>query len=300
MKRIVFLAYEDMKTTVNNLSIKAALLSIVLICIIPYVIVNASGFLSDQIDDSILLFVLLMQVFIPYISLKVSYQSISSEIDEDTHRLILTMPISRFDLVFSKLISRLLFVCTGIVIYTLVSIITSSLVYKPLAFVDTILVSLVSMGLALPFVALGIWISCTTDKGSILSGLKMSIVYAPLLYMWRLIPVGIEIAFGQGSILSPPDPNYSTWQYFILRINPVESHASIVQSVTSSDITIVLPSSLSLPNLERGGIVQYPSTPLELNDPAIYVQESVTIVLSLAIPFVFFLYGYLRLRRREF
>lgn len=300
MKRIGYMVYEDLKTAFDNLSVKATILSILLICVAPYAIVGWSSGLSDQIGDPIQLFVVAFQIVIPYISLRVSYGSISSEIDTNTHRLLLTMPVSRLDLVVSKFLSRTVFVNLGIVMYSIISMVVSPLLYTGINTSDALIVGLVSMGLSVPFVALGVCISCTTDYSSIFSQLKITLVYAPLVYMWRLIPVLIEILFTDSGFLSPPDGDYAMWQYFILRINPIETHASLVQSMTGSDINIIMPSSLFLPDLNNGRFIEYPGSPLKVDEPAFYVEETVTVFVSIVFPLLFLAYGYIRFRRREF
>jgi len=300
MKRIANMVYEDLKTAFDNLSIKATILSIVLICVLPYAIVGSTSGLSEQIGDPIKVFIVVLQIFIPYLSLRVSYGSISSEIDTNTHRLLLTMPVSRLDFVISKFLSRSVFMSLGIIMYTLLSIILSSILYEPMTTSGAMIAGLISMGLATLFVAFGTCISCTTDYSSILSELKITLVYAPLVYLWRLVPVLIEILFTDSGILSPPDGDYSMWQYFILRINPLETHASMVQSMTQSDINMIMPSSLILPDFKSQGVIQYPGSPLTVDNPDVYVEETVTIIISVIIPLLFLVYGYTRFRKREF
>lgn len=291
MRTIANLVRQDLKTVFNNISWKIVTAT-VLLFVATYAILGYSSVLSSPIDNPISFFVLTFQLVVPYLGLRAGHSSVSREVSEETHRLLLTMPISRRDIIISKFVSRSILVSVTILFYTLVSVVSSYLFFDPLNLVDVFFVSLANILLAMFFVPIGIAISCTGEFGSIVSQIKMSVTYILIVFIWRFIPVITGIAFTSSSLSSLPDPDYPSWSYALLKINPLESHANIVQTITSADVSFLIPSTLALPDLSEEEIVHYPFTPVTSNDQVLYVQSEVTVLVTLVIPVLFLFYAY--------
>lgn len=299
MKPTLFVVYEDIKTLKDNFSIKAILLSLLVVSFLPYIILGRFDGIGSQITHSIAVLLIMMQLLMPYLAMRASYKSISGEIERNNHRLLLTFPISRFNLLIGKWISRSLATSVAIILHVLVSVLISTVFYKPMNIQDVIWITLMTIILGFIFCAIGVTISCITDADSIIPDLLVTVVYAPVVFFWRLIPIVFKFLIEGGGVDNLPDPDYSGLDYFILRLNPLESYSSLVSWGISSDINILIPSSLKLPNVNTGRIVTYSSTPLEPSSIPVYAQEFVTITLSFLIPILIMMYGYWKLKNRE-
>lgn len=299
MKPTLFVTYEDLKTLKDNFSIKAVILSLLVVGFLPYVILGRFDGIGSQITHPIAVLLIMMQLLIPYLAMRASYKSISGEIKRNNHRLLLTFPISRFNLLVGKWISRSIATAVAIVIHVAVSVITSNVFYKGMNIQDVVWITIMTILLGSVFCAIGVAVSCITDADSIIPDLLVTIVYAPVVFFWRLIPVIFKFLIEGGGVDNLPEPDYTGFDYLILRLNPLESYSSLVSWGVSSDINILIPSSLRLPDVNAGRIVTYSSTPLEPSSVPVYAQEFVTITLSLLIPFLITMYGYWKLKNRE-
>lgn len=298
MRTMKNLVYQDLKSVYNNISWKIVTVT-VLLFIIPYALLGSSSLLSAPISRPISFFILMFQLVIPYVSLRVSYNSVSREVSEKTHRFLLTMPVSRRDIVISKFISRVILVSIFILFYALVSVVASYVLFDPLNLVDVVFVSLANVLIAVFFVPIGIAISCSSRYGSIVSQVKMSITYVLVVVLWRFVPVIASIVLTSSTLSSLPDSDYPQWAYAVLKINPLESHANIVNTMISADISFLIPSTLALPSFDEEAIVYYPSTPVTSEDPAIFAQSELTVLITLLIPVLFLLYGYYKFEKRD-
>ena len=299
MRPTLFVVYEDIKTLKSNFSIKAVILSLLLVAFLPYIILGRFDGIGSQITHSIAVLLIMMQLLMPYLAMRVSYKSISGEIKRNNHRLLLTFPISRLNLLIGKWISRSLATAVAIILHVVVSVLISSILYKSMNAQDVVWITIVTILLGAVFCAIGIAISCTTNADSIIPDLLITIVYAPVVFFWRGIPVLFKFLIGGGSVNNLPDPDYAGSDYFILRLNPLESYSSLVSWGISSDINILIPSSLRLPDFNTGQIITYSSTPIEPSSVPVYAQEFVTITLSFLIPLLIMMYGYWKLKNRE-
>lgn len=300
MRPTLFVVYEDIKTLKDNFSIKAVILSLLTVAFLPYIILGRFNGIGSQISNSVAVLLITMQLLIPYLAMRTSYKSISGEIERNNHRLLLTFPISRFNLLIGKWISRSLATSVAVILHVLVSVLVSSVAYKSMSPRDVIWITLMTVLLGAVFCAIGVAISCITNSDSIIPDLLVTVVYAPVVFFWRLIPVVLKFLIEGGGINNLPEAEYTGLDYFILRLNPLESYSSLVSWGLSSDVNILIPSTLSLPDLEAQQIINYSSSPLEPASVPLYAQEVVTITLSFLIPILIMMYGYWKLKNKEF
>lgn len=300
MRPTLFVVYEDIKTLKDNFSIKAVILSLLTVSFLPYIILGRFDGIGSQISNSVAVLLIMMQLLVPYLAMRMSYKSISGEIERNNHRLLLTFPISRFNLLIGKWISRSFATSVAVILHVLVSVLVSSVAYKSMNPRDVIWITLMTIVLGAVFCAIGVAISCITNSDSIIPDLLITVVYAPVVFFWRLIPVVLKFLIEGGSINNLPEADYTGLDYFILRLNPLESYSSLVSWGLSSDVNILIPSTLSLPNLEAQQIINYSSSPLKPASVPLYAQEVVTITLSFLIPILIMMYGYWKLKNKEF
>lgn len=299
MRPTIFVIYEDIKTLLDTFSIKALIVSVFIISMFPYLVLSRFDVLGSQISNSVAVLVIVLQLSVPYIAMRMSYTSVSGEIDRNNHRLLLTFPISRLNLVVGKWISRSIATAAAITMYTLISLMTSSLLYKSMSLGEILWITFVSSVIGAVFCSIGVAISCVTNPNSIVPDLLTLAFYAPLVFLWRLIPFIFELLSEGGEILPLPPAGYDGWQYFILRVNPMETYSSLLSSGINSDINIFIPSTLRLPDVSNARIIDYSSTPVDPGSVPIYAQELFTIPISVLIPIGFLAYGYWKIRKRD-
>ena len=299
MRPTLFVVYEDMKTVKDNFSIKVVLLSILIISVLPYVILSRFSGLGSEISNTVSVLLILMQLLLPYLAMRLSYTSISGEIERNNHRLLLTFPVSRLNLVLGKWISRSIATAVGVLLYVSTSLITSTVVYNSMNIQDVAWITFTTMLLGTVFCAIGVTVSCVTDASSIVPDVLITLVYLPVVLFWRIVPFLIKIISEGGGVSNLPSPDYSGFDYLLLRLNPLESHASLVSWGISSDINIFIPSSLRVPDVVSGGILTYSTTPTEPTQVPIYAQEMITVPLSVLIPIALMAYGYWKFKNKE-
>lgn len=301
MRPTIFVIYEDIKTLLDKLSIKALIVSVLMISIFPYLVLSRFDALGSQISNSVAVLVMILQLSVPYIAMRMSYTSVSGEIDRNNHRLLLTFPISRLNLVVGKWISRSIATFVAITIYTLISLMISSLLYSSMSVGEIVWIIFVSSVIGAIFCSVGVAVSCVTNPNSIVPDLLIAAFYVPLVFLWRLVPFIFELLSEGGELLPLPPAEYDGWQYFILRVNPMETYSSLLSSGINSDINIFIPSTLRLPDISGPipGIIDYSSTPVDPGSVPIYAQELVTIPISVLVPIGFLAYGYWKIRKRD-
>lgn len=298
MRPITFVVYEDIKTLKDNFSVKVLLLSLFVISFLPYLILGRFSGLGSIISNPVSVLLIMMQLLVPYLAMRMSYKGISGEIRRNNHRLILTFPISRFDLVIGKWISRSVATAVAVVLHVFVSVVISTILYNPMNIQNVVWITIITVLLGAIFCSIGIAVSCTTNADSIIPDVLVTIVYVSLVFFWRLIPFSIKILIEGGGIENLPSGDYGGLEYLILRLNPLESYASIVSWGIRSDINILIPSSLRLPDVTNQRIIEYSVTPVKSSSIPIYAHELFTITLSVLIPILIMLYGYRKLKKR--
>jgi ABC-type transport system involved in multi-copper enzyme maturation permease subunit len=299
MRPTIFVIYEDIKTLLDTFSIKALIVSVFIISMFPYLVLSRFDAFGSQISNSVAVLVMVLQLSVPYIAMRMSYSSVSGEIDRNNHRLLLTFPMSRLNLVVGKWISRSIATAVAVTMYTLISLMTSSLLYKSMSVGEILWIIFVSSIIGAIFCSIGVAVSCVTNPNSIVPDLLIAAFYVPLVFFWRLVPFILELLSEGGEILPLPSAGYDGWQYFILRVNPMETYSSLLSSGINSDINIFIPSTLRLPDVSNAKIIDYSSTPVDPGSVPIYAQELVTIPISVLIPVGFLAYGYWKIRKRD-
>jgi ABC-type transport system involved in multi-copper enzyme maturation permease subunit len=297
MKPWIFAARADIKTFKNNLSIKALILSIVTVSILPYGLISIFGF--DNISNTISVHLFVMQLLFPYICMRLTYKSISGEVEKNHHRLLLSLPIRRKDIVIGKLLSRLSIASIAAALYAVIAQAFSWYFYMPMDIISLAWITVMTVLLALVFCLIGISVSCLTSSDSIIPDIFISIVYILLIVLWRFIPFLYRAIFRNNNSTIPKN-DYGTLDYLVLRLNPVESYSSLALSQIPDSINVFIPSTLRLPDFTSGTLVKYSVSPLDVTNLPVYAQEIFTVPLSMLLPTIFFLYGYWRFNSSEF
>lgn len=297
MNPILFIIYEDLRTVRKDSSFKPFTLSVILVSFLPYLLFDTYVSTSD-ISNSASILVFLLHLFVPYVALKISYKSVSTEIDTNKHRLLLTFPVTRYDLIIGKLVSRWLISTLAVLVYSSISGLVSLFLFKTIPITDLVLIMLLSSVLALVFCFIGIAISCTTRSDSIFSTLKLTGVYVLLVIIWRLIPFIIEVIVSKGSLNVKPS-DYGELHYFILKLNPVESYSQILGVTASPDISYLFPSTLYVPNFTVNEIFKLSDSPVSSGDSLSISDIFLTIPLSVLIPLVILAVSFLKFRNRS-
>lgn len=234
---------------------------------------SATGDGASSIDA--LAFVLSpVALFAPIIALLVGYKSIVGERESGSLRVLLSLPHTRWDVMFGKLVGRSAVMAVPVVIAFVVMALLVSVFIEPIAVVDYLAVFALSVLFAMAFVSIAIAVSGAT-RSSTVAGAAMFGLYALFAVFWDVLQLGLLYAV-EGRFVPIPDP--PEWYFLVDMLSPNGAYTTAAQGL--------------LPNTDLyGGL--FPG------EPPLYLGEWAAILVLLAWLAVPFAVGYLRFRETD-
>lgn len=141
---------------------------------------------------------------VPIIALVVGYKSIVGERESGSLKVLLSLPHTRWDVMFGKLLGRTLVVVIPLVAALVVMGAMISLFIEPVGVVSYLIVFLLSLLLAGVFVAIAVAISGATSNSTV-AGAAMFGIYALFLVFWDIVNLGVLYLL-EGRVTPGPDP----------------------------------------------------------------------------------------------
>lgn len=141
---------------------------------------------------------------VPIIALVVGYKSIVGERESGSLKVLLSLPHSRWDVMFGKLIGRTLVVVIPLVAALVVMGAMISVFIEPVGIASYLIVFVLSLLLAGVFVAIAVAISGATSNSTV-AGAAMFGIYALFLVFWDIINLGVLYLL-EGRVTPGPDP----------------------------------------------------------------------------------------------
>lgn len=152
----------------------------------------------------------------PIIALMVGYKAIVGERESGSLKVLLSLPHTRWDVMFGKLVGRSLVVTVPLLAALIVMGILVSIFIEPIGPVTYGIVLVLSILFAMTFVAIAIAISGATSNSTI-AGAAMFGVYVLFLLFWDLIDLGL-LYLVEGRLTPQPDP--PGWYLFFDMLSP--------------------------------------------------------------------------------
>lgn len=153
---------------------------------------------------------------VPIIGLVVGYKSIVGERESGSLKVLLSLPHSRWDVMFGKLVGRTLVVVIPLVVALIVMGGLITLFVDPVGILDYLVLFVLSILLAGVFVAFAVSISGSTSSSTI-AGAAMFGVYLLFLMFWDLINLAF-LFFIEGTMNPGADP--PGWYLFFEMLSP--------------------------------------------------------------------------------
>jgi len=173
-----------------------------------------------------------VHVFLPFVGILLGYRSIVKERETGQIKLLLSLPHSRADVVFGKLLGRVSVGVVAAVIGFALAIVVGAIMYQdflPTEFAGFILATVIFL---LVYVSIGIGISSAAPSSRIAiaaAALYMVIFHALWGAFFWLVRI---VAFGglEGPYEGAPD-----WLFFLREINPARAYNHLVVLFVASE-----------------------------------------------------------------
>lgn len=152
----------------------------------------------------------------PIIALIVGYKSIVGERESGSLKVLLSLPHTRWDVMFGKLVGRSLVVVVPLLIALVIMGALITAFVAPIGILDYVLVLALSILFAAVFVAIAVAISGATSNSTV-AGAAMFGIYVLFLLFWDLIDLGLLYLI-EGRLSPQPDP--PNWYLFFDMLSP--------------------------------------------------------------------------------
>lgn len=228
-----------------------------------------------------------MQIVIPLLALIAGYLSIAGERESGSIKVLLSLPPTRRDVVFGKLIGRGGVIIAAIAAAFGVLVLLSLVFFQAVPLLDFAMIAAVSALVGVAFVGIAVGISAlVASRGRAMAGTVG--IYFVFLLFWDLVTAGIHRVL-VGELPANPGEQFAGWYLFLQWLNPIEAHGILTDAVLdetfgSFTIPIFAPQDLSAVDAVVEG-----SVPGYLQEPVLLPVLLLWAILPVAI-------GYLRFR----
>ncbi len=161
----------------------------------------------------------------PIIGLVVGYKAIVGERESGSLKALLSLPHTRWDVMFGKLVGRTMVVVIPLVVALVVMGGLITVFVDPVSILDFLIIFVLSVLLAAVFVAIAVAISGATSSSTI-AGAAMFGIYLLFLLFWDLIDLGLLYIF-EGRLT--PGQNPPAWYFFFDMLSPDGAYIAAAQ-----------------------------------------------------------------------
>jgi ABC-2 type transport system permease protein len=232
----------------------------------------------------------IMQLLVPLVALIAGYLSIVGERRSGSIKVLLSLPPTRRDVVFGKLLGRAGVVASAVLAAFLALVVLSLVVFQALPLADFLGITGASILTGLAFVGIAVGISAmVSSRGTAMAGVVG--FYMLCLLFWDLLTAGIHRIVA-GELPGGPGDQFEAWYVFLQWLNPIEAYAVLTDAVLGESFGAFTISLFAPQDVSATGRVVAGEVPAYLQDPA-----AVPILLGwFLLPVVL---GYLRFRRAD-
>lgn len=190
----------------------------------------------------------LMQLVLPLLGLVVGYRSVVGERESGSIKILLSLPPSRRDVVFGKLLGRAAVITVAVLAAYAALVVLSVVFFQSLPIRDFTAIAAVSVLIGVTFVGIAVGISAMVSS----RGRAMAMVvglYLMMLLFWDLLTAGIHRIL-IGELPGNPGDQFEAWYVFLQWINPIEAFgvltdAALAESFGAFTIPLFAPQMVS-------------------------------------------------------
>lgn len=226
--------------------------------------------------DAMVFIISPVSLFAPIIALLVGYKAIVGERDSGSLKVLLSLPHTRWDVMFGKLVGRTVVMAVPVAIAFLVMGVIISVFVELVALGEFVLLFALSILFATVFVSIAIAISGAV-RSSTVAAAAMFGVFALFFFLWDVLLMGLNYVI-EGNVFVNPTAGYSEWYLFVDMLSPNGAYTVAAQGM--------------LPNVDLYATT-FPS------DVPLYLSEWAALVILLAWLVIPFGLGYLRFRHAD-
>lgn len=223
--------------------------------------------------DAMVFIISPVSLFAPIIALLVGYKAIVGERDSGSLKVLLSLPHTRWDVMFGKLVGRTVVMAVPVAIAFLVMGLLISVFVEPVAIGEFMLLFVLSILFAAVFVSIAIAVSGAV-RSSTVAAAAMFGVFATFFLLWDVLLFALNYAI-EGQVFVSPMDGYPEWYLFVDMLSPNGAFTVAGQGM--------------LPNVDLYAET-FPS------DVPLYLSEWAALVVLVAWLVVPYTLGYLRFR----
>ena len=178
------------------------------------------------VSDGVGILSSVMGVFIPIVAIVVGYMSIVGERETGSVRMLLSLPLKRWEVLVGKLVGRAAVMVIPVLIGFAVAVPVALAVYGDLPGTEYAEFVTAVVLLGATFVTIAVGISGSVDSRGKALALVVGL-YAMLQFFWSLIPSGLYY-LANGEL---PGQNPPTWVEAVNQIRPAEAALSVSEGL---------------------------------------------------------------------
>lgn len=163
---------------------------------------------------------------VPITALIVGYKAVAGEVESGTLKLLLSLPHTRKDVVFGKLVGRTGVLAVPIVVGFAVAAIVVLALYSSFDTVDYLLFLALTVLFGATFVSIAVGISAAT-KSTAKAAASVFGVFILFEFLWSVIPMGIHYLVEGAFFPAGRPPN---WYLFVQQLSPSNAFSASVLS----------------------------------------------------------------------
>lgn len=171
----------------------------------------------------------IMQLIVPLVALIAGYMAIVGERQSGSVKVLLSLPPTRRDVVFGKLLGRsgVIFAAIGAAFLALVAL--SLVFFQSLPLEDFLGIGGASLLTGIAFIGIAVGISAmVATRGRAMAGVIG--LYLLCLLFWDILTAGIY-RLVEGELPPGPGGEFEAWYVFLQWLNPVEAYAVLTDAI---------------------------------------------------------------------
>jgi len=168
-------------------------------------------------------------VFVSIAAIVVCYKSIAGERESGSMKLLLSLPHTRFDVLFGKVLGRTAVIAVPVVIALLAGTVVGSVLLGKFAPVETVLLSAVALLFALTYASVIVGFSAMTGSTTRSAGLALGF-FLVFEFLWDIVVLGLAYV-GNGLQFPTSPADFPVWVFPISQLPPSNAFVTALVAV---------------------------------------------------------------------
>lgn len=189
---------------------------------------GASGQAGQELTSLGLIVFMLAPVgtLVPITALVVGYKAVAGEVESGTLKLLLSLPHTREDVVFGKLVGRTAVLAVPVVVGFVVAAVEVLVLYASFDPTEYLLFLALTVMFGAAFVSVAVGVSAAT-KSTTKAAASVFGVFVLFEFLWDVIPMGVYYVLEGSFFLQGRPPN---WYLFLNQLSPGNAYGAAVRA----------------------------------------------------------------------